>query len=130
MRGMGLWDFASKAEDDHSQEMVTALQENDANGALSGTVTFRKRVFSVTGQWAAKGSVPGRNASVFWFGGSTSDAAPCFLVASGDLDNSTSPATMAITVTTANAGDGDDWGYNGILYQLDQPDQPDDPFGM
>lgn len=122
---MGVWDFASKAEDDGTVVMTIALSEDDSNGNLGGSVKFRGTTYAVTGQWAAKGSVTGRNASVFWFGGTSPDSAPTFIAAAGDVDLGVSPATMDIAVTTASSGDGDDYGYNGRLYNTDTSSHDD-----
>lgn len=123
---MGAWDFASKPEDDGTVVMTTTLAEDDSNGNISGSVKFRGTTYAVTGQWAAKGSVTGRKASVFWFGGTSPDDAPTFLAAAGDVDLSVKPATMDIAVTTASSTDGDDYGYNGRLYNTDSSNNDDD----
>lgn len=125
---MGMWQFTSEPDDDGKVTMLVTLTSDDATGALSGTAKFRDVPYSVTGQWAAAGSVPGRNDSVFWFGGANADVS-AFLVGAGDLIFSTTPATMQIAVTTASAGDGRDYGYNGKLTRIDDPDEPGGPLG-
>jgi hypothetical protein len=112
---MGSWKFASTPDDDGTVEMTVTLQEDDSNGAISGTVDFRKSTYIVTGHWASAGSVPGRKASVFWFGGGCEDVATHYLVAAGDLGNHGTAQFMNIAVVTASSGDGKDFGYNGQL---------------
>lgn len=112
---IGKWKFASKPEDDGTVEMTVTLTEDDTNGAISGTVDFRKSTYTVTGNWAAAGSVPGRKASVFWFGGDCEDVATHYLAAVGDLGTHGATQFMNIAVITASSGDGKDFGYNGQL---------------
>ncbi len=112
---MGTWKFASAPEDDGTVEITVSLKEDDSNGALVGTCDFRGSTYNVAGSWAAAGSVTGRKASVFWFGGDCEDTATHYLVAAGDLGNHTAGAYMNIAVITANSGDGQDFGYNGQL---------------
>lgn len=109
------WEFASAPQDDGTVEMSVNLFEDDASGAITGTVNFRKSVYKVSGHWAAAGSVPGRTVSVFWFGGGCEDVATHYLVAAGDLGRHAAGAYMNIAVVTANSGDGQDYGYNGQL---------------
>lgn len=125
---MGVWNYASKPEQDGSIELKLSLNEIDSNGALSGTALFRSVSYNVTGQWAAAGSVPGRNASVFWFGGANGDIS-AFLVAAGDIKYSGDPRYMDITVITASAGDGDDYGFNDRIFCTDPPPEDPDDFG-
>jgi hypothetical protein len=112
---MGIWKFASAPEDDGTVEMTVTLTEDDANGAISGSVDFRNSTYAVTGNWASAGSVTGRKASVFWFGGGCEDVATHYLVAAGDLGKHGSAQYMNIAVVTASSGDGQDYGYNGQL---------------
>jgi hypothetical protein len=77
--------------------------------------------YTVAGQWAASGSAPDRHTSIFWFGGANADAS-VFLVAAGDLIFTSDPNVMQVAVSTANAGDGGDYGYNGELVRTDTHD--------
>lgn len=113
---MSTWKYASKPEDDGTVEITVNLQSDDSTGALTGTVDFRKSTYSVNGNWAAAGSVPGRKTSIFWFGGGCEAVATHYLVAAGDLGTHASGgAYMNIAVVTANSADGQDFGYNGQL---------------
>lgn len=112
---MGSWKFASAPEDDGTVEMTVTLKSDDTTGALTGTADFRKSTYTVSGNWAAAGSVTGRKSSVFWFGGGCEDIATHYLVAAGDLGTHAAGAYMNISVVTANSGDGQDYGYNGQL---------------
>ncbi len=121
---MGQWNYASKAKANGTIELKTSLTEVDANGAITGTVLFRGTTYAVAGQWAAAGSVAGRNVSVFWFGGRNADTS-AFLVAAGNIQYSGEPRYMDITITTASSGDGDDYGFNDRIFCTDPP--PEDP---
>lgn len=109
------WKFASAPEDDGTVEMTVTIKADDTNGSLRGTVDFRKSTYTVGGAWAASGSVPGRKATIFWFGGGCEDVATHYLVAAGDLGTHAAGDYMNISVVTANSGDGQDFGYNGQL---------------
>jgi hypothetical protein len=112
---MGDWKFASTPDDDGTVLITVTLSEDDADGAITGTVIFRQSSYTVKGEWAAAGSVSGRKASVFWFGGSCEAVATQFLVAAGDLGMHGTQQFMNISVVTASSGDGRDFGYNGQL---------------
>lgn len=125
---MTQWQFSSTPDDDHVVELMLDLNSDDATGQWNGTAAFRSVTYSVTGQWAAAGSVPGRKDSVFWFGGANADAS-MFIVAAGDLLLSQTPHMMQIAVTTASTADGADFGYNGKLVRTNDPgNEPDDPY--
>lgn len=115
------WQYSSTPDDDGTVTLVVALTSDDSTGNWNGTAKFRGVPYAVEGQWAAAGSVPGRNDSVFWFGGANADAS-AFIAAAGDLLMSQTPNAMQIAVTTASAGDGRDYGYNGKLIRTDDPD--------
>lgn len=125
---MTQWQFTSEPDQDGNVTLLVTLTSDDSTGNWNGTANFRGTPFSVTGQWAAAGSVPGRRDSVFWFGGSNADAS-AFLVGAGDLFFATSGDSMQIAVTTASAGDGRDYGFNGKLARTNSPDDPDFPDG-
>lgn len=115
---MGQWNYASGPNDRGEYPTKVNLTENDDTGALSGTVLFREVTFNVTGQWAAAGSDPERNFSVFWFGGGNSDVS-IFLSAVGNIEYAASPPHMDVTITTASAANGQDYGYNDRLFGTD-----------
>lgn len=121
---MGQWNYASGPNDQGAYPTKVNLSENDANGALAGTVIFRGVTFNVTGQWAAAGSDPERNFSVFWFGGGNSDYS-VFLSAVGNIVYLGSPPHMDIAITTASATNGQDYGFNDRLFGTDSAPEPD-----
>lgn len=118
---MTQWQFTSEPDQDGNVTLLVTLTSDDSTGNWNGTAKFRGVPYAVSGQWAAAGSVPGRNDSVFWFGGGNADAS-AFIVAAGDLILSSHPNEMQIAVTTASAGDGRDYGYNDKLVRTDDPE--------
>jgi hypothetical protein len=126
---MTAWQFTSPPDENGNATLTVDLTSDDATGNWNGTANFRGTPYKVTGQWAAAGSVPGRNDSIFWFGGTNAEAS-AFLVAAGDLFfDPQAYDSMQIAVTTASAGDGQDYGYNGKLTRTNSPDDPDFPEG-
>ncbi len=104
---MSSWNFISKPDAGGNSEIQVIASEDDMSGAISGSAIFRGVTFSISGQWVAKGSVPGRNDSVFWLGGSTTtDPAPTLFSAIGELNIGVSPQIMTINVTSIGSADG------------------------
>lgn len=103
---MSSWNFKSQPDAGGNSALQIIATEDDMTGAISGSAIFRGTTYNIKGQWVAKGSVTGRNDSVFWLGGATSDAAPTLFSAVGELNISVSPQTMTINVTCISSADG------------------------
>jgi hypothetical protein len=76
-------------------------------GAVSGTLTSGPATYTVSGHWAASGSVPGRNASAFSVSGQSSAAAPVFVAAAGIMVGpGGSPRSVSIQLSESSSADG------------------------
>lgn len=75
---MTRWNLAST-----DSQVILTVDEDDSNGAMSGTLQAHGTTFQVKGAWSASGSVPGRNASAFAISGNDGLAAPTWVSASG-----------------------------------------------
>jgi hypothetical protein len=103
---MSSWNFVSQPDAGGNSELTIAATEDDMSGAIVGSATLHGATYQIKGQWVAKGSVTGRNDSVFWLGGSTTDAAPILFSAVGELNISVVPNTMTINVSCISSADG------------------------
>ena len=72
---MSNWNMGSAPHHDGSRDVVIAFVNDDSNGSMSGTLTFMGRTFYINGNWAAAGSIPGRNFSAFALRGTDQQAA-------------------------------------------------------
>jgi hypothetical protein len=114
---MSQWKMCSKRYDDGVCECMMDIHTIDATGAMSGTVTFMNKAYSITGSWAASGSVPGRNASAFAFYGSNSDEATEYISAVGTMTGpGRAPEEISMNLNRSDSGDGNQFGWSGLLH--------------
>jgi hypothetical protein len=95
------------------RDVVIDIQTDDSVGSMQGTIVFQGVTFTVTGQWAASGSVPGRNASAFRLSGSDGEVAPVYIAAAGIMIGpGPSPKSINMDISRASTTDGTlfDWG--------------------
>lgn len=87
--------------------IVLRLEENDATGAMSGTLASDGSTYTVQGGWSASGSVPGRLASVFALRGSDEADAPTWIAASGVMMGpGAAPQRITLSISIASGHDG------------------------
>lgn len=97
------WNLASADGD------VILATSADDNGGMSGTLTVDGTNFAVTGNWAASGSLPGRNASVFFVSGEhdIGPSLPDYLGASGNMAGPGNwPQSIQIAGSSCSTNDG------------------------
>ncbi|HME09346.1 MAG TPA: alkaline phosphatase family protein [Bryobacteraceae bacterium] len=86
---------------------------------MNGTLTYGGRSYSVSGSWAASGSVRGRNASAvaLWgFTGKITEGTPYFIAAAGVMTGQgTDPVRLDIRLSVASSSDGTTDSYSGAL---------------
>lgn len=113
---MSTWIMASKLNHDGSRDVAIHFTNNDANGAMSGTLTFKDDNYAITGNWAASGSVPGRNYSAFALFGNDLQAATQYVAAAGTLEGSgQNPDSIQLNLIRASTGDDQQYGWDGKL---------------
>lgn len=105
---MHLWKFVSP----HRNVSLEVNASDD--DAINGTLTFEGNVYSVSGSWAASGTL-GRKASAFGLGGAMPKV-PAYIAATGIMTGeSTAPVQIDIQIDTASAVDGTTQTYKGTL---------------
>jgi hypothetical protein len=105
-----LWKLASA-----DRRYSVALEEAD-NGALNGALIFDGTTYAVGGAWAASGSLPGRNFSAFAVAGSTQQAVPSYVAATGLMTGpGTAPTQIDIQMDVSSSSDGSVNHYKGTL---------------
>jgi hypothetical protein len=116
---MSNWNMGSEQHPDGSRDVVIAFVNDDANGQVGGTLTFQGRTFYVNGNWAASGSIPGRNYSAFALWGTDQQAATEYVAATGTV-NGPGPAPVRIDLNLIRVSTGDDsqYGWDGTLLPL------------
>ena len=109
----GTWRLASR------DSTVSLDLDVSGNGPLKGTLIFKGKRYPVTGEWAASGSVPGRNASAFSLAGRTEGLpdVPNFLAASGIMSGpGARPTQIDLRVGVSSSSDGTLTHYSGVLF--------------
>ncbi|MEO1044032.1 MAG: hypothetical protein AAFX04_01175 [Pseudomonadota bacterium] len=115
---MGVWKLGSKPYDDGSRDVILAVNATGA-GPVTGTLTFKQVEYTANGDWAASGSVPGRNYSAFYVGGSDNQSAPEFIVAAGTMKGSgADPDSISINIVRTDSTDGLQYGWDGELLPM------------
>jgi hypothetical protein len=102
-----------------STNTVPAIKLNvdaSGNGPVSGTITCGDDTYAVSGNWAASGSVPGRNASVFNITGNSPDPGPRFLAAAGIMVGpGGAPTQITLQIFIASSADGSLQYFGSVL---------------
>lgn len=94
---MTKWNLASA-----DSQVVLTVEEDDASGAMTGSLQAHGTTFQVNGGWSASGSVPGRNASAFAVSGNDGLAAPTWVSATGIMVGpGGSPQSIEIQIDVA-----------------------------
>lgn len=116
---MSNWNLGSKPYPDGSRDVVIAFQNNDANGQMSGTLQFKGDTYHVNGNWAASGSVPGRNYSAFALWGSNQQGATVYVAAAGTMVGpGGSPQEIVLNLIRASTADDEQYGWDGLLLPM------------
>ena len=116
---MSNWTMGSKPHQDGSRDVAIAFANNDANGAMSGTLTFEGDTYYINGNWAASGSVPGRNYSAFALWGSDQQGATQYVAAAGTMDGPGSyPASIQLNLVRTSTGNDQQYGWDGVLLPM------------
>ena len=113
---MSNWNMGSEQHPDGSRDVVIAFVNNDANGQVGGTLTFMGRSFRVNGNWAASGSVPGRNHSALALWGTDGQGATEYVAVAGTMQRpGTAPRRIDMNLIRVSSGDGLQYGWDGNL---------------
>lgn len=116
---MSVWKMCSKKYDDGTCQLMIDFNNQDATGAMSGTLTFEDQVFNITGNWAASGSVPGRHASAFGLYGVNQQDATSYVAVTGTMVGpGNAPESIAMNLIRAKSSDGDQYGWSGTLLPM------------
>lgn len=107
---MSAWNMAS---DDGTLQI--AFVTDDATGAIGGTLVFQKVEYTVSGNWGASNSIPGRNYSAFAIY-ATEGSGLYYLSMVGTIEGpGSAPTSMDINLNRADCSDGQQFGYDGLL---------------
>ena len=116
---MSNWNLGSAPNPDGSRDVVIAFQNDDANGQMSGTLQFQGDTYYINGNWAASGSVPGRNYSAFALWGSDQQSATQYVAVAGTMKGpGPAPESIDMNLIRASTGDDEQYGWDGLLLPL------------
>ncbi len=116
---MSNWNLGSPPHSDGSRDVVIAFVNNDAIGQVTGTLTFMGHAFAVNGNWAASGSVPGRNFSAFALWGSDNQGATQYVSACGTMVGpGGAPQSIQLNLIRVSTIDGEQYGWDGKLLPM------------
>jgi hypothetical protein len=116
---MSTWNLGSEQHPDGSRDVVINFQNDDANGQMSGTLQFEGGSYAVNGNWAASGSVPGRNFSAFALWGSNNQGATVYIAAAGTMTGpGTAPQRIDLNLIRSSTADDEQYGWDGKLLPI------------
>lgn len=116
---MSNWNLGSEQHPDGSRDVIIDFQNDDSNGQMSGTLQFQGDTYHVNGNWAASGSVPGRNYSAFALWGSDQQGATQYVAAAGTMAGpGDSPQSIDLNLIRASTGDDEQYGWDGELLPI------------
>lgn len=102
-----------------SRDVVIAFANDDSNGHVTGTLTFMGRTFYVDGNWAAAGSIPGRNYSAFAVWGTDRQAATEYVAAAGTVTGpGSAPQSIQLNLIRASTEDDQQYGWSNKLLPI------------
>jgi len=111
--------MGSAPHPDGSRDVVIVFQNDDSNGAMAGTLTFEGGTFGISGNWAASGSISGRNYSAFALYGSNGQAATQYIAATGTMAGpGPSPQSIQLNLIRVSTGDDLQYGWDGKLLPM------------
>ncbi|MCA1748856.1 MAG: hypothetical protein LC634_04775 [Sphingomonadales bacterium] len=113
---MSHWVLGSEEYPDGTRDVTIDFTNNDANGEMSGTLVFKGHTFYISGNWAASGSIPGRNHSAFALWGSDQQAATVYVAVAGTMDGpGSAPEDIVMNLIRVSTGDDEQYGWSGVL---------------
>jgi hypothetical protein len=116
---MSNWNLGSALNSDGSRDVIVSFQNDDANGQMAGTLQFQGTSYSINGNWAASGSVPGRNYSAFALWGSDGQSATQYVAATGTMAGpGDDPQSIDLNLIRASTGDDEQYGWDGKLLPM------------
>jgi hypothetical protein len=116
---MSNWNMGSPAHPDGTRDVVIAFANNDATGQVGGTLTFFGHSYQVYGNWAAAGSIPGRNFSAFALWGTDNQGATQYIAATGTMAGpGPSPQAVQLNLIRVQTESGQQYGWDGKLLPL------------
>lgn len=116
---MSNWNMGSEVNSDGSRDVIIAFQNDDANGQMSGTLQFKGRSFYVNGNWAASGSVPGRNFSAFALWGTDGQDATEYVAVAGTMVGpGPAPESIDMNLIRVSTADDEQYGWDGLLLPM------------
>jgi hypothetical protein len=121
-QGMENWELGSKPFKDGTQDIKANLMADENNGGLTGQLWFKGMLYTIGGNWAAAGSVAGRNVSAFALWGSDGVAATDYIAATGTFAGTgMSPTSAQLNLIRVRTSDGQQFGWDGELRPLHDP---------
>lgn len=113
---MSHWKMGSEPHTDGSRDVTIDFTNNDSIGKVGGTMTFKGTTYYVDGNWAAEGSIPGRNHSAFALWATDQQAATVYLAVAGTMDGpGSAPIDIHMNLIRASTGDDQQYGWSGKL---------------
>ncbi len=118
---MSNWELGSKPFHDGTRDVTINFINDDAIGAVTGTLFLLGVPFSVTGNWAASGSVPGRNHSAFAVWGYNDGGATEYIAAAGIMiGTGDAPTSIDMNLFRVDTGKGRQFVWDGQLLPVTQ----------
>ena len=116
---MSHWKLGTKPDDNGQREAFIDIETDDRTGHLKGTVTFQQVAYSVTGHWAAAGSVEGRNYSCLAMCGPDGSPAPEMIALAGTLaGKGAAPSGISANLIRTDSKTGQQYGFHADMVPM------------
>lgn len=119
VRDMSHWVLGSKPDAQGVRALTIDFQNDDSIGKMTGTLVFQGVTYYVEGNWAASGSIPGRNHSAFALWGSDQQAATVYVAVAGTMDGpGAAPDDIDLNLIRVSTGDDEQYGWSGRILPM------------
>lgn len=116
---MAEWKMGSKPYSDGARDLTLDFNADGVSGTINGTAVFKGASFTVAGVWAAAGSEPDRNYTVFAVSGATATSPSRTIAIAGTVVESVGAAQgMDVNLVTASSGDDTERSWGGPLQAI------------
>lgn len=116
---MSNWNLGCAPHPDGSRDVIISFQNDDSVGLMLGTLQFQGATYYINGNWAASGSIPGRNFSAFALWGSDQQAATQYVAAAGTMAGpGTAPESIDLNLIRTSTGNDQQYGWDGLLLPM------------
>lgn len=116
---MSNWIMGSAPDSNGDREVTINFSNDDSIGKMTGSLVFKGINYAINGNWAAAGSILGRNHSAFALWGSDQQSATMYVAVAGTMDGpGNAPVDIDMNLIRVSTGDDEQYGWSGRLLPM------------